>query len=171
MKILQTKYFVFFFFSDFDQNSSHNYFWVFLKKNVNFSILPQYIMFYQNCSKIRFYLLKSHFVTFFLQKTRQYPYFFFDFDKNPYMIISGVFERKKTLTFRIYPSTSCFIRIVEKVDFTTRNPMLFHFFYKKSGQYQKGVCSKGDSWPKFGGGCVHNNNSTVPKVPGGECFV
>ena len=40
---------------------------------------------------------------------------------------------KKTFTFRIYPTTSCFIRNHQKVDFTPRNPILFAFFYEKQG--------------------------------------
>ena len=43
---------------------------VFLEKYVTFLNLQCYIMFYRNCSKSQFYLLKSHFVSFCFQKTR-----------------------------------------------------------------------------------------------------
>ena len=88
-------------------------------------------MFYQNCSKIPFYNLKSNFVTFLLQETRYYPYFFFQNLIKIHNIIIFCFFWEKTLTFRIYFSTSCFIRIVQKFDFTTSNPILLQFSGKK----------------------------------------
>ena len=45
-------------------------FCVFWEKNVKILNLRYYIMFFQSCSKSRFYKLKSHLMSFFLQNTR-----------------------------------------------------------------------------------------------------
>ena len=45
-----------------------------------------------------------------------------------------VFFWKKTEIFWIYTTTQCFIKIVQKIDFTSWNTILWHFFKKKQGR-------------------------------------
>ena len=140
---------------------------VFFEKDLSFSNLPyNYITFYQDCSKNLFYLLKSNFVTVFLQKTR-YPYFFSsDLEKKLLIWLFLGFLRKK-ITFRIYPSsTSCLIWIVEKVVLQLEIPYYYIFCTKKRlvpFVYQKTVLYHGWFVAKFGGEgeSAHNSNSTV----------
>ena len=54
----------------------------FEKKNVNFLNLPNYLMFYQNCSKSQFYYLKIQFLLFFFKKQGCILRFFPDFHEN-----------------------------------------------------------------------------------------
>ena len=46
-------------------------------------------------------------------------------------IFFGFFFLKKTLTFRIYPTTSCFLRIVQKLNLPVEIAFSFIFVIKK----------------------------------------